>query len=214
MTESLKIALVDDHDLFREGLFFLLNNQNSKLEIKQASNGHELLELLSTWQADIILMDIEMPIMNGIEASKEVMKKYPDTKIIALSMHANENYYSDMIDAGAKAFLLKNSSFEEVQQAIKAVVEGKNFFSPEILESIIKNLNHKNNKSQKSDLTQREVEILYNICKGLSNQEIAKMLFISKRTVDKHRENILLKTESKNTAGLVIYAIKNQIFEV
>lgn len=214
MTESLKIALVDDHDLFREGLFFLLNNQNNKPEIKQASNGQELLKLLSTWQANIILMDIEMPVMNGIEASKEVMRKYPCTKIIALSMHANENYYSEMIDAGAKAFLLKNSSFGEVQQAIEAVLEDKNYFSPEILGSIIKNLNHKNNQISKSDLTHREIEILYNICKGLSNQEIAEMLFISKRTVDKHRENILLKTQSKNTASLVIYAIKNQIFEV
>ncbi|MDQ1771909.1 response regulator [Labilibaculum sp. A4] len=214
MTEALKLALVDDHDLFREGLSFLLNNQNSKPEIKEVSNGQELLDLLAKWQADIILMDIEMPVMNGIEASNEVMKKYPASKIIALSMHANENYYSEMIDAGAKAFLLKNSSFEEVQQAIEAVMEGRNYFSPEILESIIANLNRKKNQPSKSDLTQREVEILYNICKGLSNQEIAEMLFISKRTVDKHRENILLKTQSKNTASLVIYAIKNHIFEV
>ena len=197
MNKPLKLALVDDHDLFREGLCFLLNNQNNKQEIKEASNGLELLDLLSTWQADIILMDIEMPVMNGIEATREVMKKYSETKIIALSMHANENYYSEMIDAGAKAFLLKNSSFEDVQQAIIAVMEGKNFFSPEILESIVKNLNRKKNHPQKSDLTNREVEILYNICKGLSNQEIAEILFISKRTVDKHRENILLKTKKK-----------------
>ncbi|PKQ61850.1 DNA-binding response regulator [Labilibaculum filiforme] len=214
MNEALKLALVDDHDLFREGLSFLFNNQNNKQEIKEASNGQELLDLLLTWQADIILMDIEMPIMNGIEATREVMKRYPDTKIIALSMHANENYYSEMMVAGAKAFLLKNSSFEEVQQAIVAVLEGKNFFSPEILESIIKNLNRKKNHPPKTDLTSREIEILYNICKGCSNQEIAEMLFISKRTVDKHRENILLKTQSKNTAALVIFAIKNRIFEV
>jgi len=214
MNKPLKLALVDDHNLFREGLCFLLNNQTEKQEIREASNGQELLNLLSVWQADIILMDIEMPVMNGIEATKEVMRKYANIKIIALSMHANENYYSEMINAGAKAFLLKNSSFEEVQQAIITVMEGKNFFSPEILESIIKNLNRKNNHPPKSDLTNREIEILYNICKGLSNQEIGEILFISKRTVDKHRENILLKTQSKNTASLVIYAIKNHIFEV
>jgi len=214
MSESLKLALVDDHDLFREGLTFLLNNQTDKPEIQVASNGQELLELLRNWRADIVLMDIEMPVMNGIDTSKEVMNKYPETKIIALSMHANENYYSEMINAGAKAFLLKNSRFEEVQKAIQEVSEGKNYFSPEILESIIKNLNRKKNHSQKSDLTQREIEILYNICKGLSNHEIAEHLCISKRTVDKHRENILLKTQSKNTASLVIYAIKNHIFEV
>ena len=214
MNKPLKLALVDDHDLFREGLSFLLNNQNNKPEIKEACNGQELLDLLLNWQTDIILMDIEMPVMNGIEASVAVIKKYPDTKIIALSMHANENYYSEMIDAGAKGFLLKNSSFEDVQQAIKAVMEGRNYFSPEILESIITNLNRKKHHPSKSDLTHREIEILYNICKGLSNQKIAEELFISKRTVDKHRENILLKTQSKNTADLVIYAIKNHIFEI
>ncbi|WP_372755377.1 response regulator [Labilibaculum sp.] len=214
MTKALKIALVDDHDLFREGLCFLLHNQANQPEIKEASNGIKLLELLRNWQADIILMDIEMPEMNGIEATREVLKTYPDTKIIALSMHANENYYSEMIDAGAKAFLLKNSHFEEVQRAISDVQAGRNYFSPEILESIVRNLNQKSNHKLKLDLTQREIEVLYNICKGYSNQEIADLLFISKRTVDKHRENILLKTESKNTAALVIYAIKQHIFEL
>lgn len=212
MNNTLHIAVVDDHDLFREGLKFLLEQQMKNCEIKEASNGVDLMKLLCSWNADIILMDIEMPMMNGIEASKEVCKNYPGTKIIALSMHANENYYSEMINAGAKAFLLKNSKFDEVQKAIEAVHNNNSFFSTEILESIIKNLNHKNN--QISDLTQREIEVLFNICKGLSNQKIADELCISKRTVDKHRENILLKTESKNTASLVIYAIKNHIFEV
>ena len=212
MKKQVRIAVVDDHKLFREGLRFLLEQQTDYYEIKEASNGKELLKLLSYWQADIILMDIEMPVMNGIEASLQVSQKYPDTKIIALSMHANENYYSEMINAGAKAFLLKNSRFEEVQQAIEAVNSNNSFFSTEILESIIRNLNHKD--KHKSDLTHREIEILYNICKGLSNQEIALQLCISKRTVDKHRENILLKTESKNTASLVVYAIKHHIFQI
>ncbi|MGQ1909278.1 response regulator [Marinifilum sp. RC60d5] len=212
MKKQVRIAVVDDHKLFREGLKFLLEQQTDYYEIKEASNGKELLKLLSYWQADIILMDIEMPVMNGIEASLQVSQKYPDTKIIALSMHANENYYSEMINAGAKAFLLKNSRFEEVQQAIEAVNSNNSYFSTEILESIIKNLNHK--EKHKSDLTHREIEILYNICKGLSNQEIASQLCISKRTVDKHRENILLKTESKNTASLVVYAIKHHIFQI
>ncbi|GAB7087662.1 response regulator transcription factor [Marinifilum fragile] len=212
MKSVLKIAVVDDHELFREGLKFLLEQQMENCEIKEAGNGKDLMILLSGWYADIVLMDIEMPVMNGIESSKEVCKKYPNTKIIALSMHANENYYSEMINAGAKAFLLKNSKFEEVQQAIEAVINDNSFFSTEILESIFKNLSHKYNN--KSDLTQREIEILYNICKGLSNHEIANQLCISKRTVDKHRENLLLKTQSKNTASLVVYAIKHHIFEV
>ena len=213
MKEKLKIFLVDDHTLFREGLRFLLSNSELVSNIYEANNGKELLKQVLNIKPDIILMDIEMPEMNGIEATQEVLKLYPETKIIALSMYANENYYTEMIDAGAKGFLLKNSKFEDVQNAIADVYNGKNYFSPEILHAIIKNLNKKT-KKQITDLTEREVEVLYNICKGFSNQEMADLLYISKRTVDKHRENILLKTQSKNTAGLVIYAIKNNIFEV
>ena len=214
MTNKIKIFIVDDHNLFREGLNFLLSDNDLISEIHEAENGKELLKHVLNVKPDIILMDIEMPGMNGIEATKETLKIYPETKIIALSMHSNENFYTEMIDAGAKGFLLKNSNFEDVQKAITEVSEGKNYFSPEILEAIIKNLNKKRHKKSNTDLTKREIEVLYNICKGLSNQETANFLYISKRTVDKHRENILLKTQSKNTAGLVIYAIKNKIFEV
>ncbi|MEA3494516.1 MAG: response regulator transcription factor [Bacteroidota bacterium] len=214
MTNKLKIFLVDDHNLFREGLRFLLSKNDLISEIYEAENGNELINRVLEVKPDIIFMDIEMPIMNGIDATKETIKLFPEAKIIALSMHANENYYSEMIDAGAKGFLLKNSRFEDVQKAIVDVSEGRNYFSPEILEAIIKNLSKKKYNKKNIDLTKREIEILYNICKGLSNQEIANFLYISKRTVDKHRENILFKTQSKNTAGLVIYAIKNNIFEV
>lgn len=214
MKKAVKIFLVDDHTLFREGVKFLLSNDDLISEIYEAGNGKDLLEHIMRVKPDIILMDIEMPEMNGIEACRESLKRYPDAKVIALSMYANENFYSEMIDAGAKGFLLKNSRFEDVKNAIKEVSEGRNYFSPEILESIIKNLYQRKNNKINKDLTSREIEILYNICKGLSNQEIADLLYISKRTVDKHREHLLLKTESKNTAGLVIYAIKNEIFVV
>jgi DNA-binding NarL/FixJ family response regulator len=214
MINKIKIFLVDDHNLFREGLNFLLSNNDFISEIHEAENGEDLLKNVLNVKPDIILMDIEMPGINGIEATKEVLKIYSKTKVIALSMYGNENFYSEMIDAGAKGFLLKNSKFKDVQKAIIDVYQGKNFFSQEILESIIKNLNKNKYKKKNTDLTEREIEILYNICKGLSNQEISDFLYISKRTVDKHRENILLKTQSKNTAGLVVYAIKNKIFEV
>jgi NarL family two-component system response regulator LiaR len=210
MKNKLIVFLVDDHNLFREGLRFLLSNNKIIAEIYEAENGKDFITLAQKVKPDIVFMDIEMPIMNGIDATKEILKLYPETKVIALSMHANENYYSEMIDAGAKGFLLKNSKFEDVQRALIDVYDGKNYFSPEILDAIIKNLNKKHEKKN-SDLTQREIEILYNICKGYSNQEIADFLYISKRTVDKHRENILLKTQLKNTASLVIYAIKNEI---
>ena len=214
MTKNLHIHLVDDHSLFREGLKFLLSNCDFISQIEESENGEIFLQKLEKNIPDVVLMDIEMPVVDGITASKTALEKYPDLKIIALSMYAEEEYYSKMIDVGVKGFLLKNSQFEDVQKAILEVNEGNNFFSPEILDRIISNMYKKKDEKAILDLTEREIEVLYNICKGLSNQEIADLLFISKRTVDKHRENLLLKTEAKNTAGLVVYAIKNGIFEI
>nr|WP_319401428.1 response regulator transcription factor [uncultured Carboxylicivirga sp.] len=213
MNTNLKIFLVDDHNLFREGIRFLLNRCDNVSEIYEANNGKELLEQVESVGPDIILMDIDMPVMNGIEATYKVLKLLPDCKVIALSMHADECYYKDMIDAGAKGFLLKNSRFEILKQAIEDVYNGNSYFSPEILNSILKNMSkaHKNDRS--SELTEREAEVLLHICKGLQNGEIAELLFLSKRTIDKHRQNILLKTESRNTAELVVYAIKNGYYK-
>ncbi len=212
--EKLHIHLVDDHSLFREGLKFLLSNCDFVSQVDESENGKIFLEKLEKQVPDVVLMDIEMPEIDGITASKLALEKYPNLKIIALSMYAEEEYYTKMIDVGVRGFLLKNSQFEDVQKAILDVNEGNNFFSQEILDRIIANMYKKKTEKPILDLTDREIEVLYNICKGLSNQEIAELLCISKRTVDKHRENLLLKTEAKNTAGLVVYAIKNGIFEI
>ncbi len=214
MNDKLKLAIVDDHRLFREGLKFLLANSQLFGHIFEASTATEFLKMVSVWQADVVLMDIDMPEINGIDATKQYLVQYPEARVIALSMHANEDFYSDMIDAGAKGFLLKDSTFDEVLEAIKEVHHGGNYFSPGILSVIIKNLKRKKSIRKNKELSDRETEVLYNICLGLSNQEIAEQLFISKRTVDKHRENILLKTGLHNTAELVVYAIKHSIFEV
>ena len=212
--KKLHIHLVDDHSLFREGLKFLLLQSNFIADVEESENGRIFLDKLDVTKPDLVIMDIQMPEVDGITASKLALEKYPDLKIIALSMFSEEEYYTKMIDVGVKGFLLKNSQFEDVQKAIVEVYEGNNFFSPEILEHIISSMYKKKTEKPVLDLTEREIEVLYNICKGLSNQEIADSLCISKRTVDKHRENLLLKTEAKNTAGLVVYAIKNGIFEV
>ncbi|MDT8392229.1 MAG: response regulator transcription factor [Bacteroidales bacterium] len=214
MKNDLKIYIVDDHSLFREGLRFLLSSSEYISEIKEAENGKTFLTNVEAFKPDVVLMDIEMPEMNGIEATKEALKLIPDLKIIALSMYSDENFYTEMIDAGAKGFLIKNSQFRDVQTAILEVLNGRNYFSPEIISSIVAGLNRKHEEIDSKELTKREIEILINICMGLSNSEIAEHLFISKRTVDKHRENILFKTQSKNTAELVVYAIKNRFFEV
>jgi DNA-binding NarL/FixJ family response regulator len=160
-------------------------------------------------------MDINMPIMDGIEATEIANRTFPDIKIIALSMFGEEEYYYKMINAGVKGFLLKNSEINEVIEAIKQVNIGNSYFSQELLYSVIKNFKpHKEHLDDTTALSKRELQVLEEICKGLSNQEIADNLFISKRTVDKHRANLLSKTNSKNTANLIIYAIKNKLINI
>jgi len=210
----MRISIVDDHQLFRDGLKFLLSGWDFVDDVFVSENGDEFLKNIESMLPDVVLMDIEMPGTNGIDTTIACLEKHPDIKVIALSMYGNENYYTGMIDAGAKGFLLKNSRFENVQRAITEVINGNNYFSPEILNGIVRNLSKKKTSPDNSELTSREIEVLYNICKGLSNQEIANNLNLSKRTVDKHRENILLKTQSGNTAQMVVYAIKNKLFEI
>jgi DNA-binding NarL/FixJ family response regulator len=212
--DKISLILVDDHQLFREGMQLLLSNLDYINEVKLAANGEELFRLLEQFTPDIIFMDIDMPGTDGIEACEQVLKLYPDTNIIALSMYGEEDYYTRMIEAGAKGFVLKNSGIDDVEASIKNVMAGKNYFSQEILSGLLNSINRKNQPQKNTDLSERETEVLYQICKGLSNQEIADALNISKRTVDKHRENILSKSGTKNTAGLVMYAIKNGVVEV
>lgn len=212
--KPLNLYLVDDHALFREGLKFLLSKLDFVAEIYEAENGADFIQKLRQQPADLVLLDIEMPVMNGIESAQKALEIDPEIKIIALSMYSDESYYSSMIEAGACGFLLKNSNFSEVKKAILDVSEGKNYFSLEILQAILTRLNRKKTSQPNNELTERETEILFHICKGLSNAEIAEKLCISKRTVDKHRENLLQKTQSKNTANLVIFAIKNGYFHI
>jgi DNA-binding NarL/FixJ family response regulator len=213
--ENISILITDDHQLFREGMKLILNNLPYVDAVYEADNGKECIAFFREGgMADIVFMDIEMPEMNGIEATREALKIKPDLNIIGLSMYSDEEYYTKMIDAGAVGFILKNSGIKEVEETIEHVMSGKNYFSQEILSGFIKSISRKKEPKNPGKLTDREAEVLYLICKGESNHEIAGTLHISKRTVDKHRENLLLKTGSKNTPGLVIYAIKNGIVEV
>lgn len=212
--KKLSVILVDDHQLFREGLHLILMKFPFIGIVHEASGGNEFLALLKTIQPDIVFMDVNMPGMTGIEATLKAIEIYPDIKIIALSMYGDEDYYTRMIEAGARGFIVKNAGVNELESAILQVTEGKNYFSQEILASILAGITRKRQAGSSSGLSDRETEVLYHICKGLSNQEIANQLYISKRTVDKHRENLLQKTNSRNTADLVMYAIKNGIVEV
>ena len=214
--DTIRIALVDDHALFRNGLKLLLDNTNNLKVVAEAANGKEFVDQITPDNApDVVLMDISMPVMNGIEATREAIGIAPQMKIIALSMFGEEEYYYEMINAGAKGFLLKNSDIADVLKAIEQVVAGNSFFSQDILYNVIRKFQpHKEPDTSDANFSKRELQVLKEICKGLSNQEIADSLFISKRTVDKHRSNLLSKTNSKNTANLIMYAIKNKIISV
>ncbi len=212
--DKIRIIIVDDHQLFRNGLKILLASFPEFEVAGEVSNGVEFLRLLKNVRADVTLMDINMPEMDGIEATRKGMKLCPEMNIIALSMYGEEEYYYKMVDAGAKGFLLKDSDISEVKEAIQTVVRGGSYFSQELLYHVIQKIKHREHESKSANLSKREKEILLKICEGLSNQEIAESLFISKRTVDKHRANLLGKTNSKNTASLILFAIRNKLIEI
>jgi DNA-binding NarL/FixJ family response regulator len=215
MMEKFKLTIVDDHKLFRDGLKLLLNNYFTGIEISEAQNGIEFLELLERFTPDITLMDINMPELDGIEATRRAVEKLPEVKIVALSMFGDQVYYFKMIDAGVKGFLLKNSEIGEVYEAIESVLSGDHYFSKELLLNIVKSFRAGGISSDDEfNLSERETDILRLICAGLSNQEIGDKLFISKRTVDKHRANILSKTNSRNTAHLVMNAIRKEWIKI
>jgi len=213
--EKLNLLIVDDHKLFREGLRLLLANLEEVGEIWEAADGEIFLQMIKTHHPDLVLMDIEMPKINGIEATTRALEQFPDLKIMALSMFGDEEYFQKMIDAGVCGFLLKNSDFSEVKKAITNVVQGNNYFTEEILYQLVNRFKSRTPVPEPSlTLSDREQEVLLLICKGFSNQEIAEQLFISKRTVDHHRASLLTKTNTRNAASLVIFAIKNKMIEV
>lgn len=211
MAKEIKIALVDDHALFRNGLRGLIDGKQGCRVVAESSDGAEFLENEEAMSADIVFMDIAMPTISGDKATIMALERNPNMRIISLSMFGDENYYSRMVEAGARGFLMKDSSIEEVFAAIKTVMAGEEYFCEEIMQNLSKALRRRDDAE---NLSEREIDVLLGICRGLSTQEIADSLFISKRTVDAHRANILEKTGSKNTASLVVYAIKHQLVEI
>ena len=208
-----KIVLVDDHSLFRNGLRGLLERCAGCRVVGEAASGEEFLAMLPGLEADVVFMDFAMPGLDGAQATERALARRPDLRIITLSMFGEESYYSRMVQAGARGFLLKDSDIGDVIEAIDAVMSGGSYFSPQLLSSLTGRMRPRDDVPD-DQLSVREREILVAVCRGLSNQEIADELFISKRTVDKHRANILEKTGCKNTASLVVYAIRNGIVEI
>jgi DNA-binding NarL/FixJ family response regulator len=203
------VIIVDDHALFRKGLSVALASSGKIGRISEAGNGLEFLGMLDTCPADVVLMDITMPVMDGITATRTAIEKHPGLRIIALSMHDDMEHYHAMIEAGVMGFLSKDAALDDVIHAVETVASGQKIFSQELLYNLVRKLD--NEKAKTGLVTAREKEVLLLISSGLSNQEIADKLYLSKRTVDKHRENILLKTQTKNTADLIMFAIKNKL---
>ena len=212
----IRIALVDDHTLFRRGMKLLLGSQPDFEVVGEASSGEEFLELLSSLSPDVVFMDYSMPGLNGAQTTEQALAQNPELKVITLSMFGDNAYYTRMVECGARGFLLKDSEFDEVVEAVRTVYEGGTYFSAQLLNSLSNSIKvvEVGTIDEQDRLSEREVEILVGICRGLSTQEIADSLFISKRTVDKHRANILEKSGCKNSASLVVYAIKHGLVEL
>jgi DNA-binding NarL/FixJ family response regulator len=218
--KTITIAIADDQMLFRRGMAAIINGFNDMMVVCETDNGRKLLTFLetTTQKTDVILMDLSMPELNGIDTMKIIHEKYPDQKVIILSIHNEEKFVVHLIELGANAYLFKNAEPEDVENAIRGVVEKGFYFSESLMLTFQKRLNNKKTHVSVHDnipitLTIREIEVMNLICQELTAQEIACKLFISVRTVDGHRNNLLEKTGARNTAGLVIFAIKNNLVD-
>jgi DNA-binding NarL/FixJ family response regulator len=214
----IKVAIADDEALFRKGMKLILDSQSELEVVLEAENGKDLLDQLSQTKElpDILLLDLKMPEMNGIEAAKILQKDYPTLKTIVLSTHFSRAFIINMIELSAVAYLPKNSLPAEVIETIEAVYKNGFYYNSEVLAIIRENIiSKKKPKAQFSlDLTSREKEVLQLICEQCTAPEIAEKLFISPRTVDGHRNNLLLKLDCRNVAGLVVFALQHQIVDI
>ena len=206
---KINVLLTDDHQIIIDGLKSLLSNQDDIQVVAEANNGREALRILGLISIDVLLMDIDMPVMNGIDALKEIRKNHPKVKVIILSMHNEAGMIKSLIDLGANGYLLKSCSQNELIDAIKKVASGQSYFSSDVTLALLKP--SANQGPQSEILTERETEILKLIAAGFSNKEIGDQLFISHRTVDTHRTNLMKKLDVSNIAGLISYAIRNGI---
>ena len=211
---NIKVLLADDHKIVRDGIKLMLDSQAGIDVVAEAGNGNEALEKLQDNYIDIVVMDINMPEMDGITATKKIKEEFPDTKVLALTMSNDDLHIRQMIQAGASGYIMKSAGRSDLKDAIMTIMDGKHYFSDEATNSIMMDLVKGNGKPSSPDLvhiTDRELEILELIIKEYTTQEIAEKLFISSRTVDAHRRNLLQKTGARNTAGLVKYAFKHNI---
>lgn len=211
---NIKVVLADDHKIVRDGIKLMLEPQPGVDVVAEAENGTDVLNKLEDLEVDLVIMDINMPEMDGVTATRNIKDKYPDIKVLALTMSNDDLHIRQMIQAGASGYIMKSAGRNELKDAIETIMSGKHYFSDEATQSIMMDLVKGKGKSSMPDpihITDRELEILELIVKEFTNQEIADKLYISSRTVDAHRRNLLQKTGARNTAGLVKYAFQHNI---
>jgi len=208
----IRVIIVEDHDILREGLRSLLGDEPELRIVADAPNGKVLLDYLETTPADVILMDINMPVMNGIEATRIVSEEYSHIKVLVLSMLDHPSYVEQAMQAGAKGYLLKSSGKEELVQAIREVAAGKEYIGKRVSEHDV-SPGSSPAKAPQVRLTKREMQILELLAEGFTNREIAEKIFLSKRTVESHRKKLLEKTNCKNSSALIKYAIYTGILK-
>jgi DNA-binding NarL/FixJ family response regulator len=216
--KKIRVLIADDHKMFRDGLTEILNNEKNITVVGETGDGDEIVSKVEQCRADVILMDINMGNSNGIIATRDLLENLPDCKVLVLSMYSDSKYILSMLEAGAKGYILKNAGKEEMITAINTIARGDSYFSDVVTSRIMEQLSQSKTPktplaSSKIPITPREIEVLKLIAQEYSNAEIAKKLFISIRTVDTHRRNLLEKLHLKNTAGLVKYAIKEGLLD-
>lgn len=212
--KQIKIFLADDHELFLQGLVALLKESEAFEIVGTAKNGQEVLDQIEGLEIDILILDIEMPGINGIEVAKVVKVKYPDTKILALSMYNEKRFILKMINLGINGYVLKDKSRELLEHAIRQIEGGNNYFSPEVMNELSKPDNQAIKSPEEVKLSEREMEVLIEVAKGLTSKEVGEKLYITETTVSTHRRNIMKKLNVPNERFLVHYAIKHALIEI
>ena len=211
MDPVIRVIIVDDHEIFRVGLHQIINKLGYAKVVGEAADGVEFLDLLEQEETDLVLMDIEMPLMNGAEATRKALVKYPDLKIIALSVHTDDEHIRMMMDAGVKGFLIKNIRKEVLDRALQAVFIGKTYYSEELWDYFTKAVVQEKKHEEQIYFTPRELDVLRLLAEGLNSKQIGDRLFVSERTVVGHKSNLMAKTGCKNTVGLLAFAVRNHL---
>ncbi len=212
MSETVRILIVDDHQMFIDGIKSLLIGQDRYQIVAEANDARTALELMASETYDILISDLSMPEMSGTELVKEVKTKYPDTKVLVLSMHNNRETVGEILMTEAEGYILKNTGKKELLEALDRLSDDGTFYSKDVMALMFERMKKERKiEAATKSLTEREIEILQLIAQEYSSEEIADKLFISRRTVDTHRKHIFQKTECKTLVGLIKYAIRNEI---